>query len=31
MTTPVLEAKGLVKLFGMVVGLSGVDLQLYPV
>jgi fructose transport system ATP-binding protein len=30
MTTPVLEAKGLVKLFGMVVGLSGVDLQLYP-
>jgi fructose transport system ATP-binding protein len=29
MTTPVLEAKGLVKLFGRVVGLSGVDLTLY--
>jgi fructose transport system ATP-binding protein len=30
MTSPVLEAKGLVKLFGMVVGLAGVDLTLYP-
>jgi fructose transport system ATP-binding protein len=29
-TTPVLEAKGLVKLFGRVVGLRGVDLKLYP-
>ena len=29
MTTPVLEARGLVKLFGRVVGLSGVDLKLY--
>jgi fructose transport system ATP-binding protein len=29
MTTPVLEARGLVKLFGRVVGLSGVDLTLY--
>jgi fructose transport system ATP-binding protein len=28
--TPVLEARGLVKLFGKVVGLSGVDLKLYP-
>jgi fructose transport system ATP-binding protein len=28
--TPVLEARGMVKLFGRVVGLSGVDLQLYP-
>ncbi len=27
--TPVLEARGLVKLFGRVVGLSGVDLKLY--
>jgi fructose transport system ATP-binding protein len=27
--TPVLEARGMVKLFGRVVGLSGVDLQLY--
>jgi fructose transport system ATP-binding protein len=27
---PVLEAKGLVKLFGRVVGLRGVDLTLYP-
>jgi fructose transport system ATP-binding protein len=27
---PVLEARGLVKLFGRVVGLSGVDLKLYP-
>jgi fructose transport system ATP-binding protein len=27
---PVLEARGMVKLFGRVVGLSGVDLQLYP-
>jgi fructose transport system ATP-binding protein len=27
---PVLEAKGLVKTFGRVVGLSGVDLTLYP-
>src|SRR5690349_8463312 len=30
MTTPVLEARGLVKLFGRVVGLSGVDLKLSP-
>jgi fructose transport system ATP-binding protein len=30
MTDPVLEAKGLVKLFGRVVGLAGVDLTLYP-
>jgi fructose transport system ATP-binding protein len=30
MTAPVLEAKGLVKLFGRVVGLSNVDLTLYP-
>lgn len=29
-TTPVLEARGLVKTFGHVVGLAGVDLQLYP-
>jgi fructose transport system ATP-binding protein len=29
MTTPVLEAKGLVKLFGRVVGLSGVNLTLH--
>jgi fructose transport system ATP-binding protein len=28
--TPILEARGIVKLFGRVVGLSGVDLQLYP-
>jgi fructose transport system ATP-binding protein len=28
--TPVLEATGLVKLFGRVVGLRGVDLKLYP-
>ena len=28
--TPILEASGLVKLFGRVVGLRGVDLQLYP-
>jgi fructose transport system ATP-binding protein len=28
--TPVLEARGLVKLFGRVVGLAGVDLTLYP-
>src|SRR5206468_1479223 len=27
---PVLEARGMVKLFGRVVGLDGVDLQLYP-
>ncbi|WP_329316464.1 ATP-binding cassette domain-containing protein [Streptomyces sp. NBC_01262] len=30
MTAPVLEARGLVKLFGRVVGLSNVDLTLYP-
>jgi fructose transport system ATP-binding protein len=30
MTDPVLEARGLVKLFGRVVGLAGVDLTLYP-
>ena len=30
MTSPVLEAKGLVKLFGRVVGLAGVDLTLFP-
>jgi fructose transport system ATP-binding protein len=30
MTAPVLEAKGLVKLFGRVVGLNDVDLTLYP-
>jgi fructose transport system ATP-binding protein len=30
MTAPVLEAKGLVKLFGRVVGLAGVDMTLYP-
>ena len=29
-TTPVLQAKGLVKTFGRVVGLAGVDLELYP-
>jgi fructose transport system ATP-binding protein len=29
MTEPVMEARGLVKLFGVVVGLAGVDLQLY--
>ena len=28
-TSPVLEARGLVKLFGRVVGLAGVDLKLY--
>ena len=28
--TPVLEASGLVKLFGRVVGLSGVDIRLFP-
>jgi fructose transport system ATP-binding protein len=28
--SPVLEARGLVKTFGHVVGLAGVDLQLYP-
>ena len=28
--TPTLEARGLVKTFGHVVGLAGVDLQLYP-
>jgi fructose transport system ATP-binding protein len=28
--TPTLEARGLVKTFGRVVGLDGVDLQLYP-
>jgi fructose transport system ATP-binding protein len=27
---PVLEAKGIIKTFGHVVGLAGVDLQLYP-
>jgi fructose transport system ATP-binding protein len=30
MTQPVLSARGLVKTFGHVVGLSGVDLDLYP-
>jgi fructose transport system ATP-binding protein len=30
MTAPVLQAKGLVKLFGRVVGLNNVDLTLYP-
>jgi fructose transport system ATP-binding protein len=30
MTSPVLQATGLVKLFGRVVGLRGVDLTLYP-
>jgi fructose transport system ATP-binding protein len=29
-TTPVLQAKGLKKTFGRVVGLAGVDLELYP-
>ena len=28
--TPTLEARGLVKTFGHVVGLAGVSLQLYP-
>uniref|UniRef100_UPI0039835317 ATP-binding cassette domain-containing protein n=1 Tax=Lapillicoccus sp. TaxID=1909287 RepID=UPI0039835317 len=28
--TPVLQAKGIVKTFGRVVGLDGVDLELYP-
>ncbi|MBE7194661.1 MAG: sugar ABC transporter ATP-binding protein, partial [Gordonia polyisoprenivorans] len=27
---PVLQARGLVKTFGRVVGLDGVDLELYP-
>lgn len=30
MTTPVLSARGMVKTFGRVVGLDGVDLDLYP-
>jgi fructose transport system ATP-binding protein len=30
MSTPVLQATGLVKVFGRVIGLSGVDLSLYP-
>ncbi len=30
MTAPALEARGLIKLFGVVVGLAGVDLTLYP-
>ena len=30
MTAPVLEAHGIVKTFGHVVGLAGVDMQLYP-
>jgi len=30
MSQPVLEAEGLVKVFGPVVGLAGVDIQLYP-
>lgn len=30
MSTPALEARGLVKTFGSVVGLAGVDLTLYP-
>ena len=30
MTAPVLSAKGLVKTFGRVVGLDGVDIELYP-
>ncbi len=30
MTQPVLEAKGLIKTFGHVVGLAGVDITLYP-
>ena len=30
MTTPVLEARGLVKLFGRVIALDSVDLELYP-
>ena len=29
-TAPVLEAKGLVKVFGRVIGLNDVDLTLYP-
>jgi fructose transport system ATP-binding protein len=29
MTRPVLEARNLIKLFGHVVGLAGVDLELY--
>ncbi|MBR7830501.1 sugar ABC transporter ATP-binding protein [Actinospica sp. MGRD01-02] len=29
-TTPVLQAKGLVKTFGRVIGLAGVDLELHP-
>ncbi len=29
MTQPVLEARGLVKTFGHVIGLAGVDLQLH--
>ena len=29
-TTPVLQARGLVKTYGRVVGLAGVDLELYP-
>lgn len=29
-STPILEARGLVKTFGRVVGLDGVDLELYP-
>src|SRR5664279_2680108 len=28
--SPILEARGMIKLFGRVVGLSGVDLKLYP-
>jgi fructose transport system ATP-binding protein len=30
MTQPILESRGLVKTFGHVVGLAGVDVQLYP-
>jgi fructose transport system ATP-binding protein len=30
MTTPILSARGLVKTFGRVVGLDGVDIDLYP-
>ena len=30
MTAPVLEARGLVKLFGRVIALDSVDLDLYP-
>jgi fructose transport system ATP-binding protein len=29
-TTPVLQARGLIKTFGRVIGLAGVDLDLYP-